>query len=77
MFTKPNNYKFYEGGSTKTLLIAISYTASLVEQSIYEAGYLGAWLDLGKKKKKRLCFSISLAAGCSLFCVKGVKTHVK
>ena len=44
MFIKPNNYKFYEGGSTKILWIAISCTASLVKQSTYEVGHLGVWL---------------------------------
>ena len=44
MFIKPRNYKFYEGGSTKILLIAISCTASLVKQSTYEVGYIGVWL---------------------------------
>lgn len=71
MFIKPNNYKFYEGGSTKTLLIAISYTASLVEQSIYEAGYLGAWLDLGKKKKKDCVSQPPLQLAVAYFVSKG------
>lgn len=71
MFIKPNNYKFYEGGSTKTLLIAISCTASLVKQSIYEAGYLGAWLDLGKKKKKDCVSQSPLQLAVAYFVSKG------
>ena len=51
MFIKPNNSKFYEGGNTKILLIAMSCTHSQPGEAEYLWGGVSRCMaDLGKKK---------------------------